>query len=67
MPDPAHSLNTFCKSSRQVNEPACLILLQPDSPGFLRFYGQSGVMGTGSGPFKPLKVKHVLLTVGFAL
>ena len=31
------------------------------------FYGQSGVMGTGSGPFKPLKVKHVLLTVGFAL
>ena len=36
-------------------------------PGFLRFYGQSGVMGTGSGPLKPLKVKHALLTVGFAL
>ena len=29
---------------------------KPDSPaGFLRFYGQSGVMGTGSGPLKPLR------------
>ena len=39
----------------------------PDSPVFLRFHGQSGVMGAGSGPYKPLKVDHVLLVVGFAL